>query len=543
MLRSLSIRNVAAVDRLTAAFAGPGLVALTGETGAGKSVLLTALSLALGARASARLIRPGADKATTTGAFTPPEGHPAWDALAESGVEADASEPLLLRRAVTADGRSTAYINDQAVSARLLASVGAEMVEIHGQFAAQELLTPATHRVLLDAYAGVGPQLHPLWAAWHEARLAREALEDGASRAARDADAIRADLEALAILAPQAGEEAILAARRARLMGAERAAEALAAARAALESEHDPLGAAAAALARVEGARPALDALARAQAEAAEALALVRAMEGDAGAEGELEAVDDRLHALRSLARRMGCAPDALPERTQTLQARLALLEDGGAALTRAQESESKARAAYTREAERLSAARAKAAKKLERAVRAELSPLKLDKARFAVVLEALEEARWGPGGLESVRFLFATLPGAAPAPLDEVASGGEAARLMLALRSVLAACGPAKTIVFDEVDASIGGAVAAAVGARLAALAARHQVMVVTHAPQVAARAAQHWHVAKGPGGTTRLSLLESPEARAEEIARMLSGAAITDEARAAAERLLEEG
>jgi DNA repair protein RecN (Recombination protein N) len=549
MLTALSVRNIVAIDRLEAALAAPGLIALTGETGAGKSVLLGALTLALGARAAPRLLRPGADKASVTATFAPDAGHPAWAVLADAGIDAPAGDPLLLRRTLAADGRSAAYINDQPTSARLLAAVGATLAEVHGQFAAQELLEPGTHRALLDAYAGAGAGLPALWGAWQAAREALAALEDGAARAAaREAD-VRAELAALEALAPESGEEGALTARRARLMGAERAAQALAAAGAALEREDDPLAAAAAALARAgdalgpEGAA-ALDALARAQEAAGEAAALVRDMaaQGDAGPQA-LEAVDDRLYALRTAARRAGCAVEALPERLERLRADLAALTDGGAALTQALAAADAARAAYVDGARGLHAARAEAAGRLEAAVGAELAPLKLGHARFAVAVEPLaDEGRWGPAGADAVRFLVATTPGAPPAPLDKVASGGEAARLMLALRSVLAGCGPAKTLVFDEVDASIGGAVAAAVGARLAALARRHQVLTITHAPQVAARAAQHWRVAKDARGGTTLQALEGPAARGEELARMLAGARVTDEARAAGARLLAE-
>lgn len=550
MLASLSVRDVVAVRSAKLRLDGPGLVALTGETGAGKSVLLAALALALGARAAARLVRPGAAKAQVTAAFTPGREHPVWGVLAEAGIAADPSEPLLFRRTLTADGRSAGFVNDQSATARLMATAASTLVEVHGQFAAQELLTPATHRTLLDAYAGHAHDLPALWGAWRATREALEALEAGAAQARAAEEALRTDLEYLEGLAPEPGEGRTLEDQRTRLMHKERTAQALAAALAALEEDSDgpdPVSGALGSLARAgdtlgAGGQAAIEGLIRAQAEVEGALCLVRDMAEGLEEAGDLETVDDRLHALRTAARRLGCDAHDLSDRLEALRAQVVGLEDGRASLEGARAHADAARADYIAGAQALSSARADAARRLEAAVAEELAPLKLSKVRFSVALEDLPEERWGPEGVEAARFLVATTPGAAPGPLDKVASGGEAARLMLALRAVLAGCGPAKTLVFDEVDASIGGAVAAAVGARLTALARRHQVVTITHAPQVAARAAAHLRVSKGPGGATALEPLEARVDRAEEIARMLAGAEVTDEARAAAEKLLDE-
>ncbi len=571
MLVGLSIRDVVLIDRLDIAF-HPGLSVLTGETGAGKSILLDALGLALGARAEVGLLREGAAQASVTAAFEPAAGHPVWAILGGEGLARE--EPLLLRRVLAADGRSRAFVNDQPVSVGLLRRLGDSLVEIQGQLDQHGLLDPASHRAALDAFGGHAVLVAAVAAAdraWRAARAAEAAFSAELEETRREEEFLRHALAEFAGLDPKPGEEAALAEERTLLMHREQVIDALNASLALLGGEPEGRGegrgeghgagrgegleatlgrarrqlerAAEKAGGRLDAALAALD---RAGLELGEAVAALQAFGSAVDAEpGRLEAVDERLYALRDLARKHQVPPEALPGLRERFAARLAAIDEGSEARRRHEERTAAARADYVRAATALSAARADAAARLDRAVAAELPPLKLEAARFATRLAALEEADWGEHGLERVAFEVATNPGTAMGPIARIASGGELARFMLALKVVLSRVGAAPTLVFDEVDSGIGGATAAAVGERLQRLGRELQVLVVTHSPQVAARGVHHWRVSKdagGRGGAAALTLVEelAAAARREEIARMLSGRRVTDAARAAADSLI---
>ncbi|MBI3446076.1 MAG: DNA repair protein RecN [Magnetospirillum sp.] len=554
MLISLSIRDVVLIERLDLSFAS-GLSVFTGETGAGKSILLDSLGLALGARAESGLVRHGAPQASVSAEFDPPAAHPARALLAEQDLDGG-DAPLVLRRVLTADGRSRAYINDQPVSVGLLRRVGDELVEIHGQFESHGLLDPTTHLGVLDAFAAQAESraaLASAWTSWREAVKARTEAEAALAKAKADEDHLRQLHEDLATLAPKPGEEAELAASRAVMMHGEKLLEAMNAAQSSLSQKGEveaSLRAAARALERVaekaEGKLdPAIAALDRAAQEAAEATNLLERASAEIDLDPRhLEKVEERLFALRASARKHGLTVDELPLLQDRIGRQLAQLEGGGGDLARLARAEQAARTAYVEQARTLSKLRLKAAAELDRAVAAELPPLKLDKARFQTRVSQLEESQWGPSGLDAIGFEVATNPGSPPGPLGKIASGGELSRFMLALKVVLARISSTPSIVFDEVDSGIGGAVAAAVGDRLARLAEGLQILVVTHSPQVAARGTHHFRVAKAEAAgkvTTGVEPLP-PEARREEVARMLSGETITDHARAAADALMAD-
>ncbi|MCR6632615.1 MAG: DNA repair protein RecN [Magnetospirillum sp.] len=553
MLVSLSIRDVVLIEKLDLGF-GPGLSVFTGETGAGKSILLDSLSLALGARADSGLVRHGAGQLTVIAEFDPPPFHPARVLLAAQDMDV-ADTPLLLRRVVTADGRSRAYVNDAPVSVGLLRKVGDELVEIHGQFESHGLLDPDTHLAVLDAFAGSGEARRAVkagWDAWRQAAKARAEAEETLKRARTEEEALRHAHDELKGLAPKPGEEAELAQSRALLQHSEKLVEALNAAMGALRQKGEveaSLRTAQRCLERVadkaEGKlEPVIAALDRAAVEAAEAVGLLEHVSADIDLDPRhLEKVEERLFALRAAARKHMVEVDGLAALKADLERQLAALEGGGDDLTKLAKAEQTARAAYVEAARTLSKLRVEAAKRLDAAVAAELPPLKLDKAKFTTGLKALEEGGWGADGLDAVEFLVSTNPGSPPSGLGKIASGGELSRFMLALKVVLARTSPTPTIVFDEVDSGIGGAVAAAVGERLARLGTDLQVLVVTHSPQVAARGRQHYRVAKHEvtAGKVLTSVEELPQdARREEIARMLAGEIVTDQARAAAESLM---
>ncbi len=560
MLHSLSVRNLVLIDQLDLTF-DSGLCALTGETGAGKSILLDALGLALGGRAEARLLRPGADQASVVAVFDIGDGDPIRQQLAEHGI--DLEEPsLILRRSLGTDGRSRAFINDQPVAVGLLRGVGAALVEIQGQFEQHGLLDGARHRTFLDAFGGLaGPagETARLWHAWQEALEHCREAEQALAKARQEEAFLRHAVEEMAALDPQPGEAESLAEQRARLMHREQLVEALNQASAALSGDGIGNGSRGGAEQSLGRARHQLDvasakaaggldqtiaALNRAVAEVAEVLA---GMENfSAGLEldaAELTRIEDRYFAYRDLARKHATDPDRLADLYQDFTARLATLESGAGHLDALNQAATTARQAYLDAARSLSVARRSAAGELDVAVNAELPPLKLDKALFTTKVSASDEERnWGPQGLDSVAFEARTNPGMPLGPVGRIASGGELARFLLAIKVVLAGLGPPVTLVFDEVDSGIGGGSAHAVGERLARLAEGRQVLVVTHSPQVAARAAHHWQVSKQQKGaetSSRVRPLDSEE-RQEEIARMLSGAEVTDEARAAAGRLI---
>lgn len=556
MLAALTIRDVVLIDRLVLEFA-PGLSTLTGETGAGKSILLDALGLALGSRGDVRLVRSGARQASISAAFDVPADHPAAAILAKKGIDAGEDGIIVLRRVLGSDGRSRAYVNDQPVGVALLRRIGESLVEIHGQFESQRLLEPASHRRLLDAYGELSPfaaAVGSTYRAWRQAAEERRRCELELAAARRDEDDLRHAAQQLEALDPRPGEEAQLAERRALLMNGEKIIAAIDEAARALAgdgSARSPgavLRCALRALSRVaDKADGKLDAtiaaLDHSASEAEEAEALLERAAADLDLDPRrLEDVEERLFALRALARKHACSVDDLPRVRDDIQARLQAVEDGGDRLNALIEAERAAEVGYLESAERLSAARAAAAGRLDAAVNDELAPLRLGGARFQTRIELLDPPAWGEHGRERITFEVATNPGTPPGPLTRIASGGELARFMLALKVVLARADPVPTLIFDEVDAGIGGAVAAAVGERLARLAEEVQVLVVTHSPQVAARGAHHLRVVKsaGTGGTsTSVEALEET-ARTEEIARMLAGARVTDEARAAADSLL---
>ena len=555
MLQSLSIRNLLLIDRLDLSF-DDGLCALTGETGAGKSILLDALGLALGARAESRLLRPDCGQASVTAAFGLPAAHPAWDLLAAQDLASD-DDLLLMRRTLVSDGRSRGFVNDQAVSIGLMQQLAASLVEVQGQFEAHGLMDSASHRGLLDAFGGLAAKTTATTRAWQDWRAAQAALTEAAgmqARAVADGDLLRHDLAELEALDPQPGEAESLADQRRLMAHREQLVAAVNGAMAALSGE---TGAAEPAL---NGARrlleraaehagggldPVLANLERAAAELAEAEAGLTAFAADLDLDPEAQArIEERYFATLELARKHGCAPDALAALRQEMAGRLAALDAGDQQLTALRAAQAEARGAYLTAAETLSAARQAAARKLDRAVNKELPPLKLEKARFATRIEVLrdEEGVWGAAGFDRVGFEVATNPGLKPGPIGRIASGGELARFLLALKVVLAGLGPPLALVFDEVDSGIGGAAAHAVGERLARLAEGRQILVVTHSPQVAARADHHWRVSKEAAGRQAVSRVRALDAaeRREEIARMISGAEITEEARAAAGRLL---
>lgn len=554
MLASLAIRDVVLIERLDLHF-GPGLSVLTGETGAGKSILLDSLGLALGMRAESGLVRAGQKQASVTAAFQPPEGHPVFTLMAEQGLEAE--DELVLRRVVQADGKSRAFVNDQPVGVALLRRVAGLLVEVQGQNEQVGLADPASHAALLDAFgglAGLRGAAGQSFRAWRAAERALEAAREAVAAAMRDEDFLRHAVEELTKISPEEGEEDALAKERQQLQQGERRAEAVASALAELQPRdrrsHGPssaLRAASRALERVpalgEMAQPILVALGQAQDSLAEAEQMLERIVAEVAPDPRrLETLEDRLFGLRAAARKHGVAVAELPAHLAALRGRLAALDADTGRVAALERECATARAAYLTAGRALTEARRDAATRLEAALARELPPLKLDRARAVIEVTPRDEAGWNAEGMDRVALLVSTNPGQAPGALDKVASGGELSRLMLALKVVLAAGSPVPTLVFDEVDAGIGGATAAAVGERLARVAEGLQVLVVTHSPQVAARGAHHWRVAKGVTAgraETRVEPLLAAE-RQEEIARMLAGETVTEAARAAAASLL---
>ena len=552
MLARLSIRDIVLIERLDIEFSR-GLAVLTGETGAGKSILLDAFALALGGRGDAGLVRHGAEQGQVTATFDVPKGHPATKILAENGLD-DAGE-MILRRVQLADGRTRAFINDQSISVQTLKAVGAALVEIHGQHDERALVDASTHRQLLDAFAGLEKEVAALELLWEARRTASGALDAhraSMARAAREADYLRHAADELKTLRPRAAEEAGLAERRTTMMQGEKIASDLREAKEAVGGHHSPVPALAAAVRRlerraanspnlVEPAVRAIDVAINALEEADQHLgaALVAADFDPA----ELERIEERLFALRAASRKYATPVDGLAALAAKYAADVALIDAGAGQLKTLEAAAAEADSRYGAAASKLSAARTRSAEKLNKAVNAELAPLKLERARFMAQLET-DAAAPGPQGIDRVAFWVQTNPGTRPGPIMKVASGGELSRFLLALKVVLSDRGSAPTLVFDEIDTGVGGAVADAIGARLARLAGKVQVMAVTHAPQVAARADLHLLISKdaldkGRRVATRVNALAA-DLRREEIARMLAGAEITAEARAAADRLL---
>ena len=552
MLTQLAVRNVVLIEALDLDF-GRGLGVLTGETGAGKSILLDALGLVLGNRAETALVRSGADQASVTASFEFATLPPALaEALEDAGVEIEPGEPLIIRRQVKADGGSKAFVNDQSASVGLLRNLAPILVELHGQHDDRGLVNPRGHRQLLDRFAGADTaKVARNWREWQKASEALEEARAAIDAASAEQDLLLAHLAELTEIAPQAGEEARLAEQRAAMQKGERLAGDLEELRHIWEGSESPLSelrTAARRLDRIAGEHKllaeALAALDRAILEGTEAEEkLEEAAEALVHDPAALDAAETRLFDLRALARKHRCEVDELPDKMREMRSQLDAIEGGEAQLDALRIAEREAFDAYEGAAVRLRKARKAAAKTLDKAVAAELAPLKLDAARFQTDVQPLPQEKWGPTGMDAVEFLIATNPGADFAPLNKIASGGELSRFILALKVALAEQGGAATMIFDEIDRGVGGAVASAIGERLARLASDGQVLVVTHSPQVAARGRVHYQIAKASSGTVTKTSVELLDAggRQEEIARMLSGAEITPEARAQGDRLLE--
>ena len=552
MLTSLAIRNVVLIEALDLEF-GAGLSVLTGETGAGKSILLDSLGLALGARADTGLVRAGEQQASVIAAFNPPApNHPAAALLADNGIDMEPGEPLLIRRMVKADGGSRAFINDQPCSAALLRELGGSLVEIHGQHDDRGLLNPRGHRAMLDTYGRCDTAaVAKAHADWRVAANTLSQARETVATAARDRDYLTHAVEELRTFAPQAGEEATLAEERAAMQKGARLTDDLATISDCLTGSDGGLAQlrqAARRLDRIAGEEPllaaVLESLDRAVVEAGEAEdRLAEAAEALSFDPARLDSIETRLFDLRGLARKHQVAPDDLAALGDDMAARLVAIEGGEEHIAALEQDVARKADLYRVAAQALSAERQLAAGRLDAAVAGELAPLKLDAARFRTVVAQLDEGQWSAQGMDRVEFEISTNPGAPFAPLAKIASGGELSRFILALKVALAERGGADTLIFDEIDRGVGGAVADAIGERLSRLAQSNQILVVTHSPQVAARGAGHMLIAKSSDGTvtrTGVHALDDAERR-EEIARMLSGAEITAEARAQAERLLE--
>ena len=548
MLRALEIRDMLIIDRLELELR-PGLNVLTGETGAGKSILLDALGFVLGWRGRAELVRSGAAQGEVVAVFELPDDHPARAILDEAGLPV--SDELILRRINTAEGRKTAWVNDRRASGEVLRALSDVLVELHGQHDDRGLLNPRGHRALLDAFGRYEKQQRAVRDGWNAQSAARKALvtlEEQVEGARAEEEFLRHAVAELDKLNPEPGEEAALDGRRRMMQAAERIRDDIVRA-------HQLLGSEGAEGSMSEASRW-LDGVADQAGDALNAplAALSRALselgEAQSGVENvlhslefnttELEDTEERLFAIRALARKHGVAADDLGGFADDLRGRLAALDAGDAQLTDLRAALSKAESEFNNAAKELGTARKKAAKALDSAVMTELAPLKMDRAVFETQIEASDP---GPEGLDAVTFTVATNPGAPAGPLNKIASGGELSRFLLALKVCLTGTESGRTLIFDEIDRGVGGATADAVGRRLAALAQTGQVLVVTHSPQVAARGAYHWRVEKHVANDQTLSTVTAlPDTdRVDEIARMLSGDTITNEARAAARALLD--
>ncbi len=548
MLASLTVRDIVLIESALLDFA-PGLNVLTGETGAGKSILLDAMGLAAGGRAGARAsLRPGAAQGSAIAVFDPVQSHPARALLQDGGILSDGE--IILRRVVTQDGRTRAFVNDAPIGVGLLRDIGDSLLEVHGQSDDRGLFDSSTHRRLLDSFGNHTPLVEDVAAKFAALDILRQtaaALRKAAEAARLDADYTRHAAKELSDLAPEDGEETQLAAQRSMMMQVGKIAEDLSQASLALSGERGAEAGLASALKRLSR----MQEDARKSAQAAEsALEQAFALTEEARRELDslfsnlnrdpraLERLEDRLHALRDAARKYHVTPDALPRLLEDFEARRDALETSDSQIKHADAAIAAARTAYLEAAAKLSAARQTSARALEKAVAAELGPLKLGHAKFRVALES--NGAESAGGMEKISFQTATIDGADYGSLAKIASGGELARFSLALKVALSESGPTAALVFDEVDRGVGGAVADAVGERLQRLASSTQVLLVTHSPQVAARATRHFRISR-KGDKMRVDMLGEPE-RLEELARMLSGATITEEARAAARRLLAE-
>jgi DNA repair protein RecN (Recombination protein N) len=552
MLTALSIRDIVLIEKLDISLE-KGLTVLTGETGAGKSILLDSLGLALGARGDSSLVRTGAERGVVTAAFTLPRTHAAFTLLKDQGIDADGE--LVIRRIQNADGPSRASINDQPVSLNLLRQIALALAEIHGQHADRALVDVGAHRRLLDAFGGLDSEVQEVSTLWSKASAAETALNEHRrlmERAEAEREYLEHATEELRVLNPIEGEEAKLAEARQMMMSSEQYAEALGDAEEALGGDGTSVARLNAALRKLERRRDTaggrLDhvcgALDRVLAEISEAeRAIAEAQRAFIFDPKELEKSEERLFSLRAAARKYKCTVDTLAQVRERFDSELKAITDGGGRLKKLEQDWKIAREAYDTAAEKLSNKRRKIARELDKAVMAELPPLKLERARFETQVDT-DAGKPGSSGIDRIEFMVAANPGTPLAPLMKVASGGELARFMLALKVILASKGSAPTLIFDEIDTGVGGAVADAIGARLSRLAENLQVLAVTHSPQVAARASQHMLISKmeevaGKRMVTRVQPLSSGSRR-EEVARMLSGAQVTEAARAQADELL---
>lgn len=552
MLRSLYIRNVVLIDKLDLDF-GSGLSVLTGETGAGKSILLDSLGLVLGSRAETSLIRSGEDKLSVTAVFDGQSGNaPLQKLLAEN--EIDGGDEIIIKRTLERGGKGKIFVNDQPVSARLLKEIGSQLVEIHGQFDNQGLLNPSNHRDILDAYGRYPDELNRTASAWEEYRRARDErarAEADLGKARDEEENLRHWVRELEQIAPVKGEENELSARRQELMHSEKIIESLNYAYQTLNGSRDVSSALRQAMSAVDKANQYVEgrydeiyaALDRSLVELTDAVERIESASADINLNSdEQENIDSRLFALKDLARKHGVAVDDLSATLDEFRRRLNRIELGEDHINALRKAEQEKRLAYLEAAGSLHAARVEAADELDQKIMQELPPLKMEKARFVTGIEKLPETNWSEHGFDAVAFTVSTNPNSPQGPLGKIASGGELARFMLALKVNLAQSSKVGTMIFDEVDAGIGGATAQAVGERLSRLGQDVQVLVVTHSPQVAAQGRQHYKVEKNTrDNITTTAVFELCEAdRREEIARMLAGATITAEARAAAKALM---
>lgn len=551
MLTLLAVRNVVLIKALDIEFHA-GLTVLTGETGAGKSILLDALGLVLGSRANFSLIGPASDRAEVTAAFAPAADHPAWQIITEAGV--DHTDEIIVRRRLR-DGKSSAMINDTPVGLNTIQALGNSMVEIQGQFEGRGLLDISSHRNLLDRFAGhqdLLVEVSSAWDAWQEAKSAWQLADYAQKKAREDEDWLRDAVQQLDELAPEAGEEETLTKERELLANTTRIAEATGQVDSLISGETGALNQiaqAGRALDKIaEAAGPILRdltaAIARSEAELDEASRACAAVQSGLEADPDrLGVIDDRLHELRQQARKHNTSVDELPAMHEGLRKQLASIEDADGNLAGLKADMEEKHRVYVAAAEGLTESRKTAGKTLDERVMAELPPLKLDQARFQTLITPLEESAWGKHGADGIRFEAATNPGMDMAAIDKIASGGELARFLLALKVVLTGTTAPMTLIFDEVDAGVGGAVASAVGSRLARLGEDMQTLVITHSPQVAARSRHHYRITKSLDADTAISTTEmlSRDERIDELSRMLAGEQVTAESQAAAVKLLD--
>ncbi len=551
MLTNLSIRDVVVIKELDVEF-GSGLTALTGETGSGKSILLDALGLALGMRADASLVRQGAERASVTAQFDLPKKSPVHAILQDQGLES--GDQLILRRILGADGKSRAFANDQPIGVQLLKQIGIELIEIHGQFDQHGLLDAATHRATLDDFAALHPKLQKLnaqYQAWKGAEKSwAQAVADQQTKQTQE-QYLRHAINELRGFEPKSGEEEELSARRTLLQHREKIVGAIGQAMDAIcgDKGADRLVLTAQkSIGRIADKapdimEPILQSLERASIELQDAgAALQNAVGGDGDAQAQLETLEDRLFSLRELSRKYDVPCDALAELLQKMESEIDFIDNADAHIAALFDAAQKAKKSYGELAADISAARKKAAQKLDKSVAAELEPLKLGRAIFTTQQSALPDTEWAAHGIDKIEFAVITNPGMPAGPLHKIASGGELSRFMLAIKVVLAGSQNTPTMIFDEIDTGVSGGVADAVGSRLERLGENTQVLLVTHSPQVAAKAQHHYRISKKTDKNSTQTVLErlNAKTRREELAKMLSGASITDEARAAAGKLL---